>query len=676
MVLRTVRISMRPGSKVHHTHDLPLLEDHGDLFLTGPLNNRRAFLRSWSIRMITVDPRESALAMAAEWQALRICSSPALEAAWAWLCRTLNQAVTNTAAKPWTVAAMPTGTGKTQFAALYCARLQSIADQRGPLQSAIGHPGALFITPFTEEADQFVETVNRHIGRTIAAAFHSKSRLSAADAHSYPVLAITHEASSRHQLTATRETWKELTWWQHGQRQLTIFDEAPQLTVGAQVTTQDLSALLGSVSNLAGAPASKFEPLHRVLDQVRSRAVEMSKDRNMTPPEIASVQSADFDWLAHWVRTTDGSDLPFNEVGRVSDKRTQLLSVLDRLRFIAEAGWGWISISGKKATLSTSMMHPSIKSGRGVILDATASCNAAYQLLPERLRVLDVPAGVRKYDNVTVYASPGHNLGKDDLAKSVASGWSGILRSMREMAEPALTLACLNKVVEAAVVSRNSEVEGVALAHWGAINGRNHWRDHDAVALIGLPYLDRATPTNTVLGLIGPQSDGWMQSADEREYGKHADIVSAVHTGHVAGSLLQAINRVRCRKVVDKEGRCAPTSVFVMLPHGQAAEHLITSIVQGMPGVRVRDWDLNVTRRSSRRSRSFGMLLEHFKAAPVGLHERNAVQSELGLSATTVDRFIKRTSDQKSDEHAAMLRLNVAYHATTGRGAKAYFIKK
>lgn len=150
--------------------------------------------------MTTVDPRESANAMAANWQALGIATSEPLQAAWASLCRTLNRAIENTADTPWTVSAMPTGTGKTQFAALYCAKLQSVADAMGPLQRAFGHPGAMFITPFTAEADSFVETVNKHVGRTIAVAYHSNSTLSAADAARYPVLAITHEACIRKQL--------------------------------------------------------------------------------------------------------------------------------------------------------------------------------------------------------------------------------------------------------------------------------------------------------------------------------------------------------------------------------------------------------------------------------------------------------------------------------------------
>lgn len=630
--------------------------------------------------MITVDPRESAQAMAAIWRTLSNHSSAPLEAAWAWLCDTFNRAITDTAETAWTVAAMPTGTGKTQFAALYCALLQSVADSLGPLQSAIGHPGVLFITHFTEEADSFVANVNRHAGRTIAAAYHSKSPLRAPHAARYPVLAITHEASVRHQINAISgpeglQAWAQLNWWQHGTRRLTMFDEAPSLAVSRQTTSQEVAGLLGSVSKLAGAPADKFEPLSRLLDLLVPRIGVLSKDRNMSPAEVSLLQSVDFHWLRQWVQNTDKTDLPFASPEHVAGNRTQLLGAVSRLQFIADVGWGWVSMVGKKATLNTSVMHPCLQSGRGVILDATASCNVAYQLLPRRLRVLAAPRGIRRYDNVTVYASKGHRLGKDNLVKSIPKAWATLVRSMQATADSSRTLVCLNKNVEEAVSVLSVDVGDVNLAHWGAINGRNQWRDHDAVAVVGLPYLDHVTPTNIVLALVGPKPDAWLQSPDERGCSHHADIVAAVHSGHVASSVLQAINRIQCRKVVDSKGNCAPTSVFILLPQGQASEHLAKCIEHSMPGVKMAAWDLDITKRSTRSSRSFDALLAHLRLASVGQHERTTIQSELGLSATSVDRFLKRSRDPKSPEHAELLRIKIAYQSTTGRGAKAYFIK-
>lgn len=145
---------------------------------------------------------------------------------------------------------------------------------------------------------------------------------------------------------------------------------------------------------------------------------------------------------------------------------------------------------------------------------------------------------------------------------------------------------------------RGPVVEGVELAHWGAVNGRNQWRDCETVAIVGLPYLDHATPINIALGLLGSQSDEWLQSADKRAYGEHHDVVSAIQTGHIAASVLQAINRVRCRKVVDSQGNCARTSVFIMLPLGNVADQLTDCISRSMPGVQFAGWDLDLSRRT------------------------------------------------------------------------------
>jgi hypothetical protein len=297
-------------------------------------------------------------------------------------------------------------------------------------------------------------------------------------------------------------------------------------------------------------------------------------------------------------------------------------------------------------------------------------------LLRSRLRVQIPPAGVRRYDNVTVYASWGHALGKAKLRKSIPNDWSMLARSIKSSpSSPSRTLVCLNQVVEEAIDLNDPHSEGISISHWGALNGKNTWRAHDAVAIVGLPYLDHVTPINMVLGLIGPQTDEWLQSPNRRTFGTHHDIVSAVRNGHIASSVLQAINRVRCRKVVDAQGNCAPTSVFMMLPRGETGEQLLATIEHQMPGVRIALWALRVAPRKRRQSASASALIAHFHSAPVGHHERDAVQSQLGVSPTTLDRFLARTRDPATSEHADMARLNITYHSTTGRGAKAYFVK-
>jgi hypothetical protein len=58
-----------------------------------------------------------------------------------------------------------------------------------------------------------------------------------------------------------------------------------------------------------------------------------------------------------------------------------------------------------------------------------------------------------------------------------------------------------------------------SVAHWGAIDGRNDWNDHDAVVIFGLPYRDPFWATNTFFALksLRPmaQDPVWGDYADE-----------------------------------------------------------------------------------------------------------------------------------------------------------------
>lgn len=150
--------------------------------------------------MTIVPPAEAVAAMAAHWRKLGNATSPALERTWHDMCQAYNRAGCEDTGADWTALAMPTGTGKTQFTALYCSLLQSSLPRGGSLPPVLSHPGLLFVTRFRDEADRFVSDVNEHASEPIAAAFHGNAPLKLADARRCPVLAITHQATVQYQL--------------------------------------------------------------------------------------------------------------------------------------------------------------------------------------------------------------------------------------------------------------------------------------------------------------------------------------------------------------------------------------------------------------------------------------------------------------------------------------------
>jgi len=98
--------------------------------------------------------------------------------------------------------------------------------------------------------------------------------------------------------------------------------------------------------------------------------------------------------------------------------------------------------------------------------------------------------------------------------------------------------------------------------HWGAIDGSNEWKDCDSAVIFGLPYLPDHWAANCYMALQGCTSTEWLQNSAERAFGRHSDIRQSLMHGHIITDVIQGINRVRCRKVVDVGGNCEETDIF------------------------------------------------------------------------------------------------------------------
>jgi hypothetical protein len=103
--------------------------------------------------MTKVDPERATTAMAELWQSYGNALNPALLEAWHQMAIVLNEAGSGKAKDKWTAMAMPTGTGKTQFAALYCALLPNPVQDISNILSGNLHPGVLFVTRFRDAAE-------------------------------------------------------------------------------------------------------------------------------------------------------------------------------------------------------------------------------------------------------------------------------------------------------------------------------------------------------------------------------------------------------------------------------------------------------------------------------------------------------------------------------------------
>ena len=56
-------------------------------------------------------------------------------------------------------------------------------------------------------------------------------------------------------------------------------------------------------------------------------------------------------------------------------------------------------------------------------------------------------------------------------------------------------------------------------------------------------------------------------------------------------SILQAINRIRCRRVIDEYGNCKSSKIYLLIPHGEEGEEVLNGICTEMPLVRLLEWN-------------------------------------------------------------------------------------
>src|SRR5262245_4822082 len=112
-------------------------------------------------------------------------------------------------------------------------------------------------------------------------------------------------------------------------------------------------------------------------------------------------------------------------------------------------------------------------------------------------------------------------------------------------------LLCLHKRVEHIARAYAPDFGKYEVAHWGAIDGRNDWNDYDTVVIFGLSYRDKVWSTNTFFALQGLQDNRWLE---QPVWGRYADVRQEMQRRQLTVSVIQAINRVRCRRVIDSSG--------------------------------------------------------------------------------------------------------------------------
>lgn len=605
-------------------------------------------------------------------------STPLLEKAWGEMALIFNRHIAGEVDNQWSILPLPTGTGKTQGLALYCAMLSKKKFC----------PGVLIVTGLTDEADDLAKLINDLAGNPKAAiARHSKKeeKDSQATIRAAPVLIVTHSAYSNALEAVSQDKRIESNWdmfnaWNGGTRKLTVIDEALNIVEDAQVKIDDLRFLRGIIPHsLAMNFSNEIIAIDTVIDTLAKLASGDIQQETFTLMSFRDHEwagSFDFNALAHEI-----NKIPLSEFfpGVLEPKTAKILkagfnkkhsNIIDNLSEVI-SDWCWYNPSGTWHTLNTARFILSNDIKSAVVLDATASENPIAKMLGKQFVLCSLPNGIKNYRDVTLYVSYGHNVSKTELAKYDKDHFYSILKGLApRIVNRKKTLICVHKNTEEKHFKELLKSR-FAVAHWGAINGLNKWNDCDTVIIYGLPYLGDMPSFNALMAFTH-----WLHKIEGTIYATENSISDAKYREdyelrHIIVSVVQAINRSHCRKVIE-DGHCPQTDVYLYL-NKREEDKITKAIARLMPGIKIKEWDAPIigeAKKEKHWSKNEMKIIEFFDKAKPKTYRFDEVSNELGISERQLQRLANSTPlAQKLDEFVTK------YHSGRGRNATRCFIK-
>lgn len=628
-----------------------------------------------------VPPLDFARRMTDHWTAtLGLCVSDSLCALWRVMADNFNaatrDAIDNTCA-PWRILQPPTGSGKTQGACVYAAMQAKLNRESKGHQQPVG---ILIVTRLIEDADRLVVTINDLAGADVAIAHHSAHRATSEQLDTADVLVITHQAYLRLSGAQERAPWSRIFSWGHGRRLLTIIDEALTNAVeSSKVTVEALGHVLGYIPTELRLKFPKqiaaLELLQRLLldyAHTGDSAARMAWSTADTPLDI------ELDPLRAEMRT-----LPFDQLALMDASPTQRLRIARRVDAVLQDAqsimdsWAYFAQKGAERSINSALLAIPLEAPGPVVLDATARANFFWDLFGERAIIIPVPTRVRDYSAVTLHVARAEGLGKHTMIKKVTERWPRVANALAaRLNKDRKLFVCMHRDTEHHPLKYESPCGALSVGHWGAIDGRNEWADHDAALILGLHYRDQVWSTNAFFALQGEQDDEWLRSPSWKSY---QDVRRVMEQRQLSVSIIQAINRIRCRRVIDAEGGCPSADIFLILPNNKDGDAILDDITNDMPNLNVVDWPFELDGpkvRGLRAGSADEALVTFMRNKLPGETPFSKIQRELSLKAEGVKSLRERLRNPKSTLFQKLAEQGVKYVSLgAGRGSRSYLVK-
>lgn len=467
-----------------------------------------------------------------------------------------------------------------------------------------------------------------------------------------------------------------------------IIDESFNWIDAYEADLDDLSAMCTALSS--HIRTNHLDTLQPLASVIRTDYRTTGADRLLPAEASKLLASIDFDHLKSVVKDTPaevielwrntGLHRRLDETTSSDTKftftsfKSEYLALLNQLDAIKRIGNCWLSQRRTRIRLHSSRLLLNTDRPCGVILDATASIDRTYDSLGDRVVVLPRPKHMRTYKNVRVHISRPHHVGREYLAKHAATEWFTPAQELSSKVSAKSKVLTITHKSTKSLLRHKLSCREHCIAHWYNLDGKNEWKDADAVLLYGLPYPDDIALTDIFHACVGLWSADWFEG--NRKHAGHSDIKAALKYGLMARSVIQAINRPRCRTIIDDHGNCEPTDVFILLPRGMIGDFIVTAIQAEMPDAKLLPWRALPTRTPSITPKEKELVDQLSGIAPRDVYIKTRVMDRLGITSRTFDRIsatLRKPGSPLAQELAA---IGVAFHCTKGRGKLSYFIKQ
>ena len=549
------------------------------------------------------------------------------------------------------IVAMATGMGKTQTAIYYAAKLDK-------------EVGMLIVTPFISEANSLASQINDLSEENRAIAYHSESDIyrETNELKHHQVVIVTHKmfTSAVDSHTSSRQLINDLYAYGNDKRSVVVIDEAINTIKSDHLSYEAVHELLTSLEghlkhkdldiDLKQDIKNEVLLLERLSEVFKKADVLLggkSKVRCLMSDLMGSINIKDYQ-LPITTQLVNQKRL-----SRVSDTNTRYSDTINDINSLLGASWSYYAKKNEAHGSVTSFhtARSAIPEDMSVVvLDATSNVDHYYDIYPNVTKV-PLPKNVRSYKNVDLYVAKDQKTGQDALCgKDIKGAVNSILDHVPvEFEESKLLIFTFNKLEKALKKTLNQEAfsDRVDIDHFGNLNGKNNYKEHTMLYIFGTFFKPDSVFTDIQALSTRGNVDCFNNTDEVIEERK------LLKNSNISAELIQAINRISCRSIVDSDGNCQKCSIYLQLPVDKVlAELIMESIQKEMPGINVHDWhfDLIKSKKSGRKSTYENEFVAALKSIPVGESKLHVLLDNLPFKKGIKDKIKKRIADNDADD--------------------------